>query len=106
MTGTPGRIYVRTDVARTPQVAALLGRSADPETPGSVAVSQPSSALAARVAVVTAGTTLFLGLGIVALLVGGIDIAHVMVIAVLQRRTEIGLCCAPARAGITSPRTS
>jgi putative ABC transport system permease protein len=89
--GHPSHIYVRTDVAKTTQVAALLGRSADPEAPGSVAVSQPSSALAARVAVVSAGTTLFLGLGIVALLVGGIGIANVMVIAVLERRTEIGL---------------
>ena len=71
----PSHIYVRTDVARTTQVAALLGRSAAPETPGSVAVSQPSAALTSRVAVVSAGATLFLGLGIVALLVGGIGTA-------------------------------
>ena len=38
-----------------------------------------------------ASTTLFLGLGAVALLVGGIGIANVMVIAVLERRSEIGL---------------
>ena len=89
--GHPSHIYVRTDVARTARVAALLGPTADPENPGSVAVSQPSATLAARVAVVSAGTTLYLGLGIVALLVGGIGIANTMVIAVLERRTEIGL---------------
>jgi len=89
--GHPSRIYVRTDVDRTAQVASLLGPSADPESPGSVAVSQPSAALAARLAVARASTTLFLGLGAVALLVGGIGIANVMVIAVLERRSEIGL---------------
>jgi putative ABC transport system permease protein len=89
--GHPSRIYVRTDVTRTAQVDGLLGPSADPESPGGVAVSQPSAALTARIAVASASTTLFLGLGAVALLVGGIGIANVMVIAVLERRAEIGL---------------
>ena len=89
--GHPSRIYVRTQVSQTAQVAGLLGPSADPEDPGSAAVSQPSAALTARVAVVAASTTLFLGLGAVALLVGGIGIANVMVIAALERRSEIGL---------------
>jgi putative ABC transport system permease protein len=89
--GRPSRIYVRTDVTRTAQVASLLGPTANPENPGGAAVSQPSAALTARIAVAAASTTLFLGLGAVALLVGGIGIANVMVIAVLERRTEIGL---------------
>jgi putative ABC transport system permease protein len=89
--GHPSRIYVRTDVDRTPAVASLLGPSADPEEPGSVAVSQPSAALAARIAVAGASTALFLGLGAVALLVGAIGIANVMVISVLERRSEVGL---------------
>ena len=89
--GHPSRIYVRTDVTATAQVAALLGPTANPETPGGTAVSQPSAALTARLAVAQAGTALFLGLGAVALLVGGIGIANVMVIAVLERRSEIGL---------------
>ena len=89
--GHPSRIYVRTDVNATTQVAALLGPTASPETPGGAAVSQPSAALTARLAVAQASTTLFLGLGAVALLVGGIGIANVMVIAVLERRSEIGL---------------
>jgi putative ABC transport system permease protein len=45
----------------------------------------------ARAATKTAYTSLFLGLGAVALLVGGIGIANVMVISVLERRSEIGL---------------
>jgi putative ABC transport system permease protein len=89
--GRPSRIYVRTDVTRTAQVAGLLGPTANPEDPGGAAVSQPSAALTARLAVAASSTTLFLGLGAVALLVGGIGIANVMVIAVLERRTEIGL---------------
>jgi putative ABC transport system permease protein len=89
--GHPSRIYVRTDVTATAGVAAILGPTAAPETPGGAAVSQPSAALTARLAVAEASTTLFLGLGAVALLVGGIGIANVMVIAVLERRSEIGL---------------
>jgi len=89
--GHPSRIYVRTDVAQTAKVANLLGPTANPEDPGGTAVSQPSAALTARLAVASASTALFLGLGAVALLVGGIGIANVMVIAVLERRTEIGL---------------
>jgi putative ABC transport system permease protein len=89
--GHPSRLYVRTAVSRTAAVAALLAASADPENPSQVAVSQPSAALSARVAVVSAATTLYLGLGAVALLVGGIGIANVMVIGVLERRPEIGL---------------
>jgi putative ABC transport system permease protein len=89
--GHPSMIYVRTDVTRTAQVAGLLGPTANPEDPGGAAVSQPSAALTARIAVAAASTTLFLGLGAVALLVGGIGIANVMVIAVLERRAEIGL---------------
>jgi putative ABC transport system permease protein len=89
--GHPSRIYVRTDVTRTAVVASLLGPTANPENPGETAVSQPSAALTARLAVASASTALFLGLGAVALLVGGIGIANVMVIAVLERRTEIGL---------------
>jgi putative ABC transport system permease protein len=89
--GHPSLVYVRTEVAATAQVAELLGRTADPESPDGTTVSQPSAALTARLAVASASTALFLGLGAIALLVGGIGIANVMVIAVLERRQEIGL---------------
>lgn len=89
--GHPNRIYLRTDPARTSEVAGVLAGTADPEHPNEVAASRPSDTLTARLRVAGAATSLFLGLGAVALLVGGIGIANVMVISVLERRSEIGL---------------
>jgi putative ABC transport system permease protein len=89
--GHPSRIYVRAVTDRTEEVAGLLARAADPQSPEQVGVSRPSDALSARLAVTAGTTALFLGLGAVALLVGGIGIANVMVISVLERRGEIGL---------------
>lgn len=89
--GRPSRIYVRADTDHTADVAAMLGRAANPAHPEEVSVSRPSDALAARLAIADSGTALFLGLGAVALFVGGVGIANVMVISVLERRNEIGL---------------
>lgn len=89
--GHPTRIYIRTVTARTAAVAALLAPTADPQSPEDVDVSRPSDALAARAAAASSATVLYLGLGATALLVGAIGIANVMVVAVLERRTEIGL---------------
>jgi putative ABC transport system permease protein len=89
--GHPTRIYVRAQTDRTTAVRDMLARAADPEEPEQVTVSRPSDALTARLAAASSGTALFLGLGAVALLVGGIGIANVMVISVLERRSEIGL---------------
>lgn len=89
--GNPTRIFVRAQTERTDEVAGLLGRAANPANPEEVAVSRPSEALTARIAVTDGATILLLGLGAVALLVGGIGIANVLVISVLERRGEIGL---------------
>ena len=89
--GHASRIYVRARQERTAEVAGLLARAANPESPTDVAVSRPSDALSARLAVAESGTSLFLGLGAVALLVGRVGIANMMVISVLERRAEIGL---------------
>jgi putative ABC transport system permease protein len=89
--GSPSRIYVRADRDHVPEVAALLAATANPAAPYSVRVSRPSDALTAQLAVQQSSNSLFLGLGAIALLVGGIGIANVMVISVLERRTEIGL---------------
>lgn len=89
--GHPSRIYVRTVTDQTARAAALLAPSAWPDRPEQVQVSQPSAALTARIAVQNAGTTLFLGLGAIAILAGGLGIANIMVISVLERRSEIGL---------------
>lgn len=87
----PEIIYVRTEDGAIDDVRSVLGDTANPATPEEVDVSRPSDALAAQEAASSAFTSLFLGLGAVALLVGGIGIANVMVIAVIERRTEIGL---------------
>ncbi len=87
----PSRIYLRADTDRVGAVRGLLARTADPAHPEEVSVSRPSDVLAARAAAKTAFTALLVGLGAVALLVGGIGIANVMVISVLERRSEVGL---------------
>src|SRR5260221_9734978 len=92
--GHPTQIYVRTtpdNQAVTTTVDNLLGAQANPENPGQVTVSQPSAALAAQADAKGALDTLFLGLGAVALLVGAIGVANIMIISVLERRSEIGL---------------
>jgi putative ABC transport system permease protein len=84
-------LYVEADPERVPEAAALLAATADPQYPEQTQVSRPSSALQARAEAQGALTSLFLALGAVALLVGGVGIANVMVISVLERRGEIGL---------------
>ena len=91
--GHPSSIYVRTvdTQAATIAVHDLLGAQASPANPYEVDVSRPSDVLTARAAAEGALDTLFLGLGAVALLVGAIGVANIMVISVLERRSEIGL---------------
>jgi len=88
---TPAKVYVRIEDHRIDSVRDALAGTANPENPEEVSVSRPSDALEARAAAEGAFTSLFLGLGAVALLVGGVGIANVMVISVLERRSEIGL---------------
>jgi putative ABC transport system permease protein len=84
-------IYVRSDQDDVIGVSNLLGATADPQDPSGVQIGRPSDALKARAAAKGQFTTLLLGLGAVALLVGAIGIANIMVISVLERRGEIGL---------------
>jgi putative ABC transport system permease protein len=84
-------VRVRTDPAEVTSVQAVLAATANPESPSDVSVSRPSDALVAKAEADESLTALLLGLGAVALVVGGVGIANVMVISVLERRTEIGL---------------
>jgi putative ABC transport system permease protein len=89
--GHPTTIYERSTDASVNDVRDVLARTVSPEHPEEVAVSRPSDALEAKAAAAGAFTGLLLGLGAVALLVGGVGVANTMVISVLERRREIGL---------------
>lgn len=89
--GHPTTVYERSTDESVESVRSVLAATVSPEHPDQVAVSQPSDALTAQLAAGSAFDSLFLGLGAVALLVGGVGIANIMVISVLERRQEIGL---------------
>ena len=89
--GVVGTVYVRVDPGEIDDARNVMPATVNPENPDQVQVTRPSDALEAREAADTALTNLFLGLGAVALLVGGVGIANVMVISGMERRGEIGL---------------
>ncbi|RLP77972.1 ABC transporter permease [Mycetocola tolaasinivorans] len=89
--GSPTVLYERSSEERVPEVRDLLPATINPEAPNEVSVSRPSDALAAKNTVDQAFTGLLIGVGSIALLVGGIGVANTMVITVLERRREIGL---------------
>jgi putative ABC transport system permease protein len=89
--GNPTMIYVRAQTSQVNAVQSVLAQTANPEAPNEVNVSQPSAALVARADAQSALNGLFLGLGAVALLVGAVGVANIMIISVLERRSEIGL---------------
>jgi putative ABC transport system permease protein len=90
-TGPPSTIYARAATGHEAAVQSLLAQTANPEAPYEAAVSQPSDVLTARAAAAGAFNSLFLGLGAVALIVGAVGVANIMIISVLERRSEIGL---------------
>jgi putative ABC transport system permease protein len=89
--GHPSEIYVRTETDQVEAVDSVLGATADPANPSQVDVSRPSLALEARARAKGALNSLFLGLGAVSLLVGAVGVGNIMLIGVLERRSEIGL---------------
>lgn len=89
--GGPSKVYLRTADTQVVAVRDVLAATANPVAPYEVVVSRPSDALAAKLATERTFNALLLGLGAVALLVGGVGVANTMVISVLERRAEIGL---------------
>ena len=89
--GHPSTVHLRAQTGRVNAVDNLLAATANPENPSEVNVSQPSDALVAQAEAKSALDGLFLGLGAVALLVGAVGVANIMIISVLERRSEIGL---------------
>jgi len=88
--GRPSTIYTRITPDAVDDVRAKLGRTVNPEFPNEVRVERPSDALRVKEATDQTFTALLLGLGAVALLVGGVGVANTMIISVLERRGEIG----------------
>jgi putative ABC transport system permease protein len=89
--GHPTTIYVRSQTSQVEAVQSVLAATANPESPNEVEVSQPSDALTARAKAQNALNSLFLGLGAISLLVGAVGVGNIMLIGVLERRSEIGL---------------
>src|SRR5919197_223520 len=89
--GHPTTIYVRSETSQVAAVQSVLAATANPEAPNEVNVSPPSAALTARAEAQSALNGLFLGLGAVSLLVGAVGVGNIMLIGVLERRSEIGL---------------
>lgn len=90
-TGGLDAVYERSSDDSVERVRSLLAATISPRAPDTVDVSRPSDALAAKRAAEKTFNGLLLGLGAVALLVGGIGIANTMIISVIERRREIGL---------------
>jgi putative ABC transport system permease protein len=89
--GHPSEIYLRAQADQVNAAHDLLAATANPEQPNEVDVAQPSDALVAQADAKGALNSLFLGLGAVSLLVGAVGVANIMLIGVLERRSEIGL---------------
>ncbi|MEV7419461.1 ABC transporter permease [Streptomyces sp. NPDC089919] len=89
--GHPTAVYERSADGAVGSVRELIPPTVNPQSPTSVSVTDPSAALQAKAATEGAFSTLLLGLGGIALLVGGVGVANTMIISVLERRHEIGL---------------
>lgn len=89
--GHPTVVYLRAEESQVEAVSDVLPATLEPELAGMISVSRPSDALAAKRATQGTFSVLFLGLAVVALVVGGIGVANTMIVSVMERRREIGM---------------
>lgn len=89
--GHPSVVYLRAEESQVEAVSHVLPATLEPELAGMISVSRPSDALAAKRATQGTFSVLFLGLAVVALVVGGIGVANTMIVSVMERRREIGM---------------
>ena len=91
--GTSTSVYVRAPDTRIREISAVVPATAAPEHPDQVGVDRPTDALTAKLTADATLNRLLIGLAAIGLLVGGVGVSNTMIIAVLERRSEIGLRC-------------
>ncbi len=87
----PGAIYAQVPPEQLDEARDLIPAQANPAAPGEVAVSRPTEALEIREVIDETFARILQALALIVLAVGGIGIANIMVISVIERRGEIGL---------------
>ncbi|MFV0375071.1 ABC transporter permease, partial [Microbacterium sp.] len=89
--GAPAEALVRIDVGAGPQLAAQAPLALAPAEPESIEVTAPRARSDLGTAVQADVNIVFIVVGVVALLAGGVGIANVTLLSVMERRGEIGL---------------
>ncbi len=87
----PSAIYAQVPPEQLDEVRDIIPAQANPAAPGEVAVSRPTEALEIREVIDETFARILQALALIVLAVGGIGIANIMVISVIERRGEIGL---------------
>lgn len=89
--GTDTSVYARADDDEILAVSNVIPATASPQHPDEVGIDRPTDALTAQLAANDTLNRLLIGLAAVGLLVGGVGISNTMIIAVIERRQDIGL---------------
>ncbi|WP_403021558.1 ABC transporter permease [Salinibacterium sp. GXW1014] len=89
--GAPTELAIRIAVGAGPQVAEQAVLALQPDEPDTLRASAPAAASDLSLSVQADVNVVFLLLGVIALLAGGLGIANVTLLSVLERVGEIGL---------------